>query len=109
MLGLKSGVAKRICDIQPKAYPTHCHAHSLSLCVKDTTSSSKILSDVMDISRKIAVLVKFSLKREKLLGDIKETLNKVITIKNRGYQNLVQRDGPFERFASSVFWRTMTV
>ncbi len=27
MLGLRSGVAKQICDIQPKAHATHCHAH----------------------------------------------------------------------------------
>ena len=29
MLGKRSGVAKRIEDIQPKAKPTHCHGHSL--------------------------------------------------------------------------------
>lgn len=50
MLDLKSGVAKQICDIQPKAHATHCHAHSLSLCVKDTTSNSKVLSDAMYIA-----------------------------------------------------------
>ena len=31
MMGHKTGVAKRIKDLQPKAYPTHCHGHSLSL------------------------------------------------------------------------------
>ena len=31
MMGHKTGVAKRIQDLQPKAYPTHCHGHSLSL------------------------------------------------------------------------------
>ena len=30
MMGHKTGVAKRIQDLQPKAYPTHCHGHSLS-------------------------------------------------------------------------------
>ena len=34
MMGHKTGVAKRIQDLQPKAYPTHCHGHSLSLSVK---------------------------------------------------------------------------
>ena len=28
MLGKKSGVAKQILDIQPKAFATHCHCHS---------------------------------------------------------------------------------
>ena len=44
ILGRKSGVGKKICEIQPKALLTHCHAHSLSLSVKDTTSDSKVLS-----------------------------------------------------------------
>lgn len=39
MLGKRSGVAKRIQDIQPKAKPTHCHGHSLSLSVKDATKN----------------------------------------------------------------------
>ena len=38
MLGKKSGVAKQIQDTQQKAFPTHCHTHSLSLGVKDTVS-----------------------------------------------------------------------
>lgn len=29
VLGKRSGVAKKIQDIQKKAHPTHCHAHSL--------------------------------------------------------------------------------
>ena len=37
MMGHKTGVGKRIQDLQPKAYPTHCHGHSLSLRVKDIT------------------------------------------------------------------------
>ena len=74
MLGLKSGIAKQICDIHPKAHATHCHAHSLSLCVKNTTSSCKTLSNAMDIAREIVALVKYSPKREKVLGDIKENV-----------------------------------
>ena len=33
MMVHKTGVAKRIQDLQPKAYPTHFHGHSLSLSV----------------------------------------------------------------------------
>ena len=29
MMGRKTGVGKRIQDLQPKAYLTHCHGHSL--------------------------------------------------------------------------------
>ena len=43
MLGKDSDVAKQICDIQPRAHPTHCHAHSLNLSVKDMTTNSKLM------------------------------------------------------------------
>ena len=72
MLGKKSGVAKQILDIQPKAVVTHCHCHSLSLSVKETTKESKFLSNAMDTSAEIAVLIKYSPKREQKLELIKE-------------------------------------
>ena len=34
MMGHKTGVAKRIQDLQPNAYPTYCHGHSLSLSIR---------------------------------------------------------------------------
>ena len=71
MLGKKSGVAKQILDIQPKAFATHCHCHLLSLSVKETTKKSKILSDTMDTTGEIAILVKYSPKREQKLESIK--------------------------------------
>ena len=74
MLGHRTGVAKRIQDLQPKAYPTHCHGHSLSLSVKDTTKACKFLSDTMDTAKEVVTLIKFSPKRENLLGEIKENL-----------------------------------
>ena len=73
MLGKKSGVAKQILDIQPKAFATHCHCHSLSLSVKETTKESKILSDTMDTSGEIPILVKYSPNREQKLESIKVT------------------------------------
>ena len=72
MLGKKSGVAKQILDIQPKAFATHCHCHSLSLSVKET-KESKILSDTMDTSGEIAILVKYLPKQEQKLESIKVT------------------------------------
>ena len=70
MMGHKTGVAKRIQDLQPRAYPTHCHGHSLSLSVKDTTKNCKLLSDIMDTAKEFVSLIKFSPKRENLLGTI---------------------------------------
>jgi len=73
MMGKKSGVATQIKAIQPKAIITHCHGHSLSLAVKDLTSSCKVLSDTMGTAGEICVLIKYSPKREKILGSIDET------------------------------------
>ena len=53
MLGHRTGVAKRIQDLQPKAYPTHCDGHSLSLSVKVTTKNCKLLSDIMDTAKEV--------------------------------------------------------
>ena len=39
MLGHKSGGAKRIQDLQTKAYTTRCHGHALSSSVKDRTKA----------------------------------------------------------------------
>ena len=59
MMGHKTGVAKRIQDLQPKAYPTYCHGYSLSLSVKDSTKNCKLLSDTMDTAKEIVSLIKF--------------------------------------------------
>ena len=74
MMGHKTGVAKRIQDLQPKAYPTHSHGHLLSSGAKDTTKNCKLLSDTMDTAKEIVSLIKFSPKRENLPGEIKENL-----------------------------------
>ena len=68
MMGHKTDVAKRIRDLQPKAYPTHCHGHSLSLSVKDTTKNCKLLSDTMDTAKEIVFLIKVFTKTRKSPG-----------------------------------------
>ena len=74
MLGKDSGVAKQICDIQPRAHPTHCHTHSLNLSVKDMTTNSKLMEDALDIACEIVILIKYSPEQEGILGDIKDNL-----------------------------------
>ena len=76
MLGKKSGVAKQIQDIQQKAFPTHCRAHSLSLGVKDTVKACTILSDTIDTSKEIITLIKYSPKRETMLGEEKDNVER---------------------------------
>lgn len=74
MMGIRSGVAQQILECQPKAYPTHCHAHCLSLGVKDTTKNCKILTDTMSNANEVVKLIKYSPKRENWLNDIKANL-----------------------------------
>ena len=74
MMGYKSGVAKQIKSIQPKALETHCHGHTLSLSVKDMTKQCKLMDDVIVNVSEITTLVKYSPKREKLLGSIQSNL-----------------------------------
>ena len=70
MMGKRSGVSTIISKEQPKALATHCHGHSLSLAVKSLTKECPILRDNMGTVGEICVLVKYSPKREKMLGKI---------------------------------------
>ena len=63
MMGRKTGVAKRIEDLEPKAYPTRCHGHSISLSVKESTKNCKLLSDTMDTAKEIVSLIKFQTRK----------------------------------------------
>jgi len=74
MMGCKTGVAKKIQSIQPNAFVTHCHGHSLSLGVKDMISKCKLVSDTLDTAKEIVTLIKYSPFRENLLGEIKDNI-----------------------------------
>ena len=64
--------------------------HSLSLSVKDVTKKVKILGDTMGTAREIIVLIKYSPKRENLLGKIKEQIecNEEVEIKANSISKL---------------------
>ena len=83
MLRKTSGIAVDLPKLQPKANYTHCHAHFLSLFVKDVTKKVKILGDTMGTAREIIVLIKYSPKKKNLLGKIKEQIecNEEVDIK----------------------------
>lgn len=74
MMGKRSGVATVFVKEQPKALQIHCLGHSLSLSVKSLTAECSILRDTMGTAGEICVLVKYSPKREKLLGKINENI-----------------------------------
>ena len=68
MKGIKSGVTTKLLAEQTKAGVTHYQGHSLSLAVKDFTECCKIFCYTMSTVREICVLVKYSPKRENILG-----------------------------------------
>ena len=74
MLGRKSGVATKLKELQPKALETHCQGHSLNLSVKDVITQCDIMRDTLGTTGEICVLVKYSPKRENLLGDIQKNI-----------------------------------
>ena len=74
MMGKRSGVSTRIRAEQPKAIATHCQGHSLSLAIKSLTKDCPIIRDTMGTVGEICVLVKYSPKRERMLGSIMENI-----------------------------------
>ena len=74
IIGKHSGVSTKISEEQPKAIATHCQGHSLSLAVKSLTKECPILRDTMGTVGEICVFVKYSPKREKMLGKLTENV-----------------------------------
>ena len=64
MSSIKSGVAKQICDIEPRALFTHCYGHALNLAASDVLKQSKMMSDALDLTHEITKLTKCSPCRE---------------------------------------------
>ena len=69
-----TGVSTKISAEQPKAIVMHCQGHSLSLAVNSLTKDCKILQDIMETIVEICVLVKYSPKREKMLGKMTDNI-----------------------------------
>ena len=62
MSGYRSGVAKKISDLESRAVYTHCYGHSLNLTCMDTMKSSKVMQEALDTTGEITKLVKLSPK-----------------------------------------------
>ena len=76
MMGKRSGVYTQILAEKPNvmAMATHCQEHRLSLAINSLTKDCIILRDVMRTVGEIFVLVKYTPKREKMLGSIVENI-----------------------------------
>ena len=72
MFDKNAGASIQIAAEQPKTLSTHCQGHSLNLGIKLTMTNSKQMKDVMETVTEIISLLKYSPKREKLLGNIND-------------------------------------
>ena len=74
MSGLRSGVAKKISDLESRALYTHCYGHSLNVACMDTVKSSKVMQKALDITGEITKLVKLSPRRGSTFQRLKDEL-----------------------------------
>ena len=74
MRSSKCRVAKRICDLEPRAVYTHCYGHALNLAAGDTLKQSKLMKDALETTREITKLIKYSPRRDGIFQRLKETL-----------------------------------
>ena len=63
MSGQRSGVAKRITELEHRALYTHCYGHALNLAAQDSIKNIKVIEDALDTTYEIIKLIKKSPKR----------------------------------------------
>ena len=68
MSGNLNGVQKRIRDHYPYAYYTHCVAHRMALCAKQSANKIQNVSDFFDTTDKISTFFRSSAKRTRHLA-----------------------------------------
>ena len=72
MSGVKSGVAVKIKELEPRALYTHCYGHALNLAAQDSIKNLTIMEDTLDTTYEITKLIKKSPKREVLFRKFKD-------------------------------------
>ena len=75
MRGIRSGVAKRILDEEPKAVYTHCYGHSINLAMNDSIKACKPVKTSLEVTHEITKLIKYSPRRETIFQGLKDTHN----------------------------------
>ena len=74
MSGIKSGVAKEISDIKPRALFTHSYGTLQIWLFSNELKQSKLMSDALDLTCEIIKLIKCFPRREGIFQDLKEKL-----------------------------------
>ena len=73
MSGYRTGVAKRVNDSEPRVVFAYCYGHALNLAANDTLKQSKLMKDVLDTTREITKLIKYSPRRKGKFMKLKES------------------------------------
>ena len=68
MSGTRSGVAKRIADLESRAVYTHCYGYALNLAARVTLKQCKLMKDALDTSYEVTKLIKYSQRRKKFFN-----------------------------------------
>lgn len=74
MAGHKSGVAKKVMDLESRALYTHCYGHALNLAAQDSIKQIRIMEDTLDTTYEITKLIKKSPKREAIFQKIADEI-----------------------------------
>ena len=77
MSGSRSGVAKRISELEPRAYFTHCYGHALNLAACDTLKKSKVMKDALEERLNYLMIIHVHKERTDAL-DMKTLLNEFV-------------------------------
>ncbi len=72
MSGTRSGVAKLVMYVEPRAVYTHCYSHSINLAVNDAIKPSKVISNALETTHEVTKLIKFSPRREEIFRELKK-------------------------------------
>ena len=73
MRGIRSGVAKRILDEEPRAVYTHCYSHSINLAMNDAIKACKPVKNSLKVTHEVTKLIKYSPRRETIFRGLKDT------------------------------------
>ena len=60
MVGMKTGVATYINEIESHAHLTYCHSHARQLAVGETIKAMKIMSGTLHAAFELNKLIKYS-------------------------------------------------
>lgn len=69
MSGVRSGLAKRVQDVEARAVYTHCYSHSLNLAASDSISKSKFMKAALETTHEITKLIKLSPRRDAIFQE----------------------------------------